>query len=166
MARTITLADGSQWKPSGGSARNYVNLDTGQVLSRRQFDKRSERLGQYSSYEAKAKATPAEVRAARPARGRALHPGITDSQRAAAQRYVKSVLGAGYSRAVRKARYEEMYRLIEGEGFEAFQEIRSARAELKQTRRKSRALSRVYYHELLDSFSDVEGFETWMLYYH
>lgn len=68
-SRLIELSDGSIWKPQGGSSRNFVNVSTGQTLSRRQFDKRSGRLGS-TSYEAKAKASPPQLRQQRPARGR------------------------------------------------------------------------------------------------
>lgn len=60
------------WKALGGKSRQYLNERTGEVLSRRQFDKLAGRLPQ-GSYEKKAAANKAAapgVAAARPARGR------------------------------------------------------------------------------------------------
>ena len=61
--------DGSIWEAQGGTSRNFRNPLTGEVLSRRQFDKRFGILGKqgFTSYEAKAKASPPELRASRPA---------------------------------------------------------------------------------------------------
>ena len=70
MANETVLGDGSIWRPLGGNSRRYVNAHTGETLSRRQFDKLSGRLASFPSYEAKAKASPAELRQSRPARGR------------------------------------------------------------------------------------------------
>lgn len=70
MTKEIVLGDGSIWRPLGGGSRRYVNAHTGETLSRRQFDKLSGRLAGFSSYEAKAKASPPETRQSRPARGR------------------------------------------------------------------------------------------------
>jgi len=63
------------WVPLGGSSRQYRNTITGEVISRRQYDKLYGTLGRqgFTSYEAKAKAAKqrAPVQAAmRPARGR------------------------------------------------------------------------------------------------
>jgi len=63
------------WVPLGGSSRRYRNRLTGEIISRRQYDKRYGTLSRqgYSSYEAKAKAAKSNepVQAAkRPARGR------------------------------------------------------------------------------------------------
>jgi len=67
------------WEPLGGSSRRYRNTLTGEIISRRQYDKRFGNLARqgYASYEAKAKAakssTPVQA-ARRPARGRrAIH---------------------------------------------------------------------------------------------
>jgi len=63
------------WEPLGGSSRRYRNTLTGEIISRRQYDKRFGNLARqgYASYEAKAKAakssTPVQA-ARRPARGR------------------------------------------------------------------------------------------------
>ena len=69
--RTYKTAQGT-WKPLGGKSRKFRNLSTGEEISRRQFDRRYGSLskGGFTSYEKKAKATPAEIRKARPARGR------------------------------------------------------------------------------------------------
>lgn len=63
------------WKPLGGSSRNYVNLETGEILSRRQFDRRYGSLAKanFTSYEKKAQANKKldiELQKSRPARGR------------------------------------------------------------------------------------------------
>lgn len=68
--KVILLGDGSRWQPVGGTSRNFINLDTGQRLPRRQFDKLSGRMGAFGSYEAKSAASPEPVRLSRPARGR------------------------------------------------------------------------------------------------
>jgi hypothetical protein len=67
------------WVPLGGSSRRFINCRTGQIISRRQYDKRYGNLRRqgYRSYEAKAKAAKqqAPVQAAmRPARGRRAVP--------------------------------------------------------------------------------------------
>jgi len=57
----------------GGKDRRYLNTLTGETISRRQYDKLSGKLGEFSSYEKKAKASKElnpELYAARPARGR------------------------------------------------------------------------------------------------
>ncbi len=62
----------SDWSRLPGKSRNFVNKRTGEILSRRQFDKLSGRL-QYSSYEKKAQANKAahpRKSKQRPARGR------------------------------------------------------------------------------------------------
>jgi hypothetical protein len=61
------------WRPLGGKSRNYLNEETGEVLSRRQYDKLYGALARagVASYEAKAKRTPDELRRTRPAPGRA-----------------------------------------------------------------------------------------------
>ena len=54
--------------------RRALNVATGEIISRRQFDKLSGRLGSFSSYEAKAKANKIAnptLASSRPARGRA-----------------------------------------------------------------------------------------------
>jgi len=63
------------WEPLGGSSRRYRNKITGQVISRRQYDKLYGTLGRqgFTSYEAKAKAAKQQApvqSALRPARGR------------------------------------------------------------------------------------------------
>jgi len=63
------------WQPLGGSSRRYRNRITGEIISRRQYDRRFGNLARqgFTSYEAKAKAARSadSVRAAmRPARGR------------------------------------------------------------------------------------------------
>jgi hypothetical protein len=63
------------WQPLGGSSRRYRNRLTGEVISRRQYDKRVGNLGRqgFTSYEAKAKAAKSNAPdrvAMRPARGR------------------------------------------------------------------------------------------------
>jgi len=63
------------WLPLGGSSRQYRNRLTGEVISRRQYDRRFGNLSRqgFGSYEAKAKAAKSSApdRAAmRPARGR------------------------------------------------------------------------------------------------
>jgi len=63
------------WQPLGGSSRRYRNRLTGEVISRRQYDKTVGNLGRqgFTSYEAKAKAAKSnapERAAMRPARGR------------------------------------------------------------------------------------------------
>lgn len=53
--------------------RRALNISTGEIISRRQYDKLSGRLGPYSSYEAKAKANKLanpDLASSRPARGR------------------------------------------------------------------------------------------------
>jgi len=77
MAKLIPLPDGSVWEALGGKTRRYrlvsvagEPVEGGATISRRQFDKLSGRLGEFASYEEKAKASPPEVRALRPARGR------------------------------------------------------------------------------------------------
>lgn len=56
----------------GGLSRNYKNIATGEVLSRRQYDKLYGSLARsgFNSYETKAQASPEAVRKSRPARGR------------------------------------------------------------------------------------------------
>ena len=57
------------WIPLGGKSRNYKNTETGQILSRRQYDKLTKGI----NYEQKAKANKKanlEQAVARPARGR------------------------------------------------------------------------------------------------
>lgn len=58
------------WRRIAG--RRFQNIDTGETISRRQFDKRYGILARenFPSYEAKAKATPVEIKKTRPARGR------------------------------------------------------------------------------------------------
>lgn len=57
------------WTAQGGLSRNFVNDLTGEKISRRQFDKRYGNLAKqgFTSYEAKAKATPEPLRKSRPA---------------------------------------------------------------------------------------------------
>jgi len=67
------------WVPLGGSSRRFINRRTGQIISRRQYDRRYGNLRRqgFRSYEAKAKAAKqqAPVQAAmRPARGRRAVP--------------------------------------------------------------------------------------------
>jgi len=57
------------WKSLGGKSRNYLNTETGEIISRRQYDKRIKGI----KYEEKAKKNKAEnlkAAVARPARGR------------------------------------------------------------------------------------------------
>lgn len=73
MPKTPITAPG--WKYLGGSKREYVNLETGELLPRRQYDKRFGSLakGGFTSYEQKAKANRklnSLLAQARPARGR------------------------------------------------------------------------------------------------
>ena len=60
------------WRALGGTSRKFRNLETGEEISRRQYDKRFGVLKAqgFTSYEQKAKATPAEIRNQRPAIGR------------------------------------------------------------------------------------------------
>ena len=53
----------------GGTSRNFINRDTGQIIPRRQFDKRYGALakGGFTSYESKTDASPEDIRRARPA---------------------------------------------------------------------------------------------------
>lgn len=54
------------------SARRKLNTQTGEELSRRQYEKKYDRLKNlgFTSFEAQAKASPKELRESRPARGR------------------------------------------------------------------------------------------------
>jgi len=68
-------ASSADWKSLGGTSRNYVNTKSGEVLSRRQYDKKFGLLAKkkYSSYESKAKANRRKnptLAAARPAHNR------------------------------------------------------------------------------------------------
>lgn len=45
----------SDWKPEGGKSRNFVNKKTGEVISRRQYDKHYGAIRAFGSYEEKAK---------------------------------------------------------------------------------------------------------------
>jgi len=63
------------WQPLGGSSRRYRNRITGEIISRRQYDRRFGNLARqgFISYESKAKAaksTAPDQSAMRPARGR------------------------------------------------------------------------------------------------
>lgn len=62
----------SDWKYLGGSSRQYRNEKTGEVISRRQYDKRFGSLKKrgVTSYEKGAKLSAPEVVASRPAKGR------------------------------------------------------------------------------------------------
>lgn len=77
MPKQIIASDGSIWRPLGGLSRRYENVLTGEVIARRQFDRRYGSLakGGFRSYEQKAKASPIELRRARPAFNR---PSITN----------------------------------------------------------------------------------------
>lgn len=57
------------WQAQGGKSRNFINVQTGETISRRQFDKRYGALakGGFTSYERKAAASAPEVRLSRPA---------------------------------------------------------------------------------------------------
>ena len=63
------ITSGGIWSPQGGTSRNFINRDTGEIISRRQFDKRYGALakGGFKSYETKAAASPEAARRARPA---------------------------------------------------------------------------------------------------
>lgn len=72
MAKRVTYRtapDGSVWIAHGGTARLFESVATGEVLPRRQWDKRYGSLarGGFISYERKAKASPAVLRQSRPA---------------------------------------------------------------------------------------------------
>jgi hypothetical protein len=71
VAKQVPIAPG--WRRVPGSARNYENIKTGEVLSRRQYEKQFGSLARrgVTSFEQGAKLTPEEVRKSRPARGRA-----------------------------------------------------------------------------------------------
>lgn len=72
MANPIRHTIDGDWIAKGGLSRNFVNVVTGETISRRQFDKRygALKIGGFTSYEKKAAASSAEQRMARPARGR------------------------------------------------------------------------------------------------
>ncbi|MHB8387509.1 MAG: hypothetical protein ACYDAO_09345 [Thermoplasmataceae archaeon] len=69
------MANKSEWKPLGGKSRNFQNTKTGEVISRRQYDKRFGSLAKtgFTTYENKARAAKIvneKAQLARPARGR------------------------------------------------------------------------------------------------
>lgn len=88
------------WKPQGGTSRNYINIETGQTLSRRQYDKMR---GIF--YEAKAAANKAEdleKALARPARGRLKAQGKPEAE-IRAQAYRQKKENEGLLKIQRKA---------------------------------------------------------------
>ncbi len=67
----------SDWQPLGGTSRNFLNTKTGQILSRRQYDKQFGTLAKqgFKSYQQKAKANKSPEQVLKPARGRAAFKG-------------------------------------------------------------------------------------------
>lgn len=79
---------GDAYQPLGGKSRNYINLKTGEKLSRRQFDKRLGLLKRhgFSSYEKASEASKnknLQAFLSRPARGRSTLRGKSAPQRIA-----------------------------------------------------------------------------------
>ncbi len=73
--KPIQIINGERWQSQGGTSRNFIDLDTGEVLSRRQFDKRFGALARegFKTYEQKAAAAAKREgyeQLAKPARGR------------------------------------------------------------------------------------------------
>ena len=162
MPKQIRLVDGSVWQPKGGRDRRYENVATGETLSRRQFDKRSERLGAFTSYEAKAKASLPFERERRPARGRTLPSNLTSQQKASIRRYVHTL---GYQTQWKhKAMLRDLTNETEKKGFQWFEELRAERAILrKRSRRDKQSLNIVEWEAILEALEVESG---WMLYYH
>lgn len=119
MARSPSrqTSDGA-WTAQGGLSRNFVNDLTGEKISRRQFDKRYGNLAKqgFTSYEAKAKATPEPLRKSRPAinrgssRGlRGLNPLTERQSRDVATSFIAFYSGDGGSFRMDTDRYKPEY---------------------------------------------------------
>ncbi len=73
--KPIQIINGERWQSQGGTARNFWNLDTGEVMPRRQFDKTYGALAKqgFKTYEEKAATNlraEGQEQLAKPARGR------------------------------------------------------------------------------------------------
>ena len=73
--KPIQIINGERWQSQGGTARNFINLDTGEIMPRRQFDKTYGALAKqgFKTYESKAAANlraEGQEQLAKPARGR------------------------------------------------------------------------------------------------